>query len=176
MKLIKQSLPLRFRTYCDFITLQEGVKSMNDRLKQKYGITHFEKISPDHSVYSIGFNEKEQKWYGWSHRACNGFGIGSTCKLGDCHFMPSNIKEFREQLKYWYENTLLYHNVKIKEGMNDDEKGVWVDYNIYTNGNKNISTIKIFEPYPKKWGKGSWTAKTIEDAKQMAIDFAKSVS
>ena len=30
--------------------------------------------------------------------------------------------------------------------------------------------------YPEKWGKGKWTAKTIEDAKQMAIDFARSVS
>jgi hypothetical protein len=27
-------------------------------------------------VCSIGFNEKEQKWYGWSHRAICGFGIG----------------------------------------------------------------------------------------------------
>lgn len=25
---------------------------------------------------SIGFNEQEQKWYGWSHRAICGFGIG----------------------------------------------------------------------------------------------------
>lgn len=25
---------------------------------------------------AIGFSEKEQKWYGWSHRAIYGFGIG----------------------------------------------------------------------------------------------------
>lgn len=25
---------------------------------------------------SLGFSEKEQKWYGWSHRAIHGFGIG----------------------------------------------------------------------------------------------------
>ncbi len=25
---------------------------------------------------SIEFNEEEQKWYGWSHRAKAGFGIG----------------------------------------------------------------------------------------------------
>lgn len=25
---------------------------------------------------NIGFNEQEQKWYGWSHRAIFGFGIG----------------------------------------------------------------------------------------------------
>lgn len=32
---------------------------------------------------SIGFSEKEQKWYGWSHRAMYGFGIGDTVKAGD---------------------------------------------------------------------------------------------
>jgi len=35
-----------------------------------------EKASPDDNVCSIGFCEKEQKWYGWSHRAICGFGIG----------------------------------------------------------------------------------------------------
>lgn len=35
------------------------------------------------SVCSIGFSEKDQKWYGWSHRAMCGFGIGSIAKDGD---------------------------------------------------------------------------------------------
>lgn len=29
-----------------------------------------------HNVCSVGFCEREQKWYGWSHRAMCGFGIG----------------------------------------------------------------------------------------------------
>ena len=33
---------------------------------------------------SIGFCEAEQKWYGWSHRAIYGFGIGDVVKEGDC--------------------------------------------------------------------------------------------
>ncbi len=33
---------------------------------------------------SIGFCEKENKWYGWSHRAMFGFGIGDKVKKGDC--------------------------------------------------------------------------------------------
>lgn len=37
-----------------------------------------------HCVCSIGFCEKEQKWYGWSHRAIFGFGIGDLVKEGDC--------------------------------------------------------------------------------------------
>lgn len=31
---------------------------------------------PKHKVCSVGFCKKEQKWYGWSHRAMCGFGIG----------------------------------------------------------------------------------------------------
>jgi len=35
-------------------------------------------------ICSIGFCEKEQKWYGWSDKAIFGFGIGHTIKEGDC--------------------------------------------------------------------------------------------
>lgn len=43
-----------------------------------------EKAQPDHKVCSIGFCEAEQKWYGWSHRAIYGFGVGDVVKEGDC--------------------------------------------------------------------------------------------
>jgi hypothetical protein len=43
-----------------------------------------EKAQPGHSVCSIGFNADEQKWYGWSHRAIFGFGVGDVVKEGDC--------------------------------------------------------------------------------------------
>lgn len=42
-----------------------------------------EKAHPNDSVCSIGFCEKENKWYGWSHRARYGFGIGDEVKKGD---------------------------------------------------------------------------------------------
>lgn len=35
-----------------------------------------EKRQPDHCVCSCGWSAKHQKWYGWSHRAIVGFGIG----------------------------------------------------------------------------------------------------
>ena len=43
-----------------------------------------EKRSSSSRVCSIGFCEAEQKWYGWSHRAIFGFGVGDTVKEGDC--------------------------------------------------------------------------------------------
>jgi hypothetical protein len=36
------------------------------------------------NVCSIGFSHKDQKWYGWSHRALCGFGVGAIAKEGDC--------------------------------------------------------------------------------------------
>lgn len=43
-----------------------------------------ERAQPDHSVCSIGFNAAEEKWYGWSHRAIHGFGLGDVVEEGDC--------------------------------------------------------------------------------------------
>ena len=71
----------------------------------------FEEHGIKETKCGVGFSEKEQKWYGWSHRARYGFGIGSKCKKGDVHY-------------------------KGKE----------------------------------------WTAKTLDDAKRMAEDFAEAVS
>ncbi len=36
----------------------------------------------DNRVCSIGFCPSEQKWYGWSHRAIYGYGIGHIIKKG----------------------------------------------------------------------------------------------
>jgi len=44
-------------------------------LCKKLGIAP-EKAQPDHCVCSIGFCRNDWKWYGWSHRAICGFGIG----------------------------------------------------------------------------------------------------
>lgn len=38
----------------------------------------------DNPPCSIGFSERDQKWYGWSHRALHGFQIGDVVKEGDC--------------------------------------------------------------------------------------------
>ena len=70
-----------------------------------------QKIKPSDLNCSIGFSEKENKWYGWRHRAVQGFTIGSKLEEGDCGYIS---------------------------------------------------------------GKGSWEAESINDAMQMAIDFAES--
>lgn len=53
------------------------------RLLQQ-GITDIQKAEAKHEVCSIGFNHNEQKWYGWSHRATSGFGVGDVVEEGSC--------------------------------------------------------------------------------------------
>ena len=46
------------------------------------GLSNLESIDNNSEwTVSIGFNEKEQKWYGWSHRARHGFGIGDSTNI-----------------------------------------------------------------------------------------------
>lgn len=38
----------------------------------------------NNNVVSIGKSYKDNRWYGWSHRAMCGFSVGDTVKEGDC--------------------------------------------------------------------------------------------
>ena len=106
-----------------------GTKEDVERMIDKWGINRFEVTHPDNNVCSIGFNKKEQKWYGWSHRAWNNFGIGDVVKKGDCAASSGYTEEY-----------LLEHP--------EENRALPIGF----------------------------TAKTIEDAKRMAIAFADSVS
>lgn len=53
------------------------------------------------NTVSIGFNEKDQEWYGWTHRGFGRFGIGyevvkgSICDCGT-HKYPFKVKALEE--------------------------------------------------------------------------------
>lgn len=167
-----------------FLTRVGMEDSLNFLLKK--GIT--EQIQDGYGepkVSCIGFNTVEQKWYGWSHRAIFGFRIGSLCKIGDCGFNPSNEEEFSEScLNFWADGDYSCGDEKVEIGLGknyNDEivNGVYVKYTY----NDKVPNTKLrgtefchFCPFPQQWGRGEWTALTIADAKQMAIDFAKNVS
>jgi hypothetical protein len=59
-----------------------GGKEWAERLTKR-GISAI-KAEENHNICSIGFCEKDQKWYGWSHRAIYGYGIGHIVKEGSC--------------------------------------------------------------------------------------------
>lgn len=157
-----------------------GESKLAYRLNKKYGITHFEKKKEDSKLCAIGFSPKEQKWYGWSHRAIFGFGIGSECKKGDCHYKGENKEKCIEDIKnFWdgpyYKDIIAYEGESVESG----EIGIVIEWTYKeTVPNQELRGTKgrAFSYYPKKFGNGEWVAKTMEDAKQMAIDFSDSVS
>lgn len=126
-------------------------------------------------THGVGFSPSQQKWYGWSHRAIYGFEIGSTCKKGDCHYQPANKEAFIEDaLEFWGVNE--YHE---KPCYDSQQHSVVIKarYNNKVPNKKLRGTMYRHEAqFPKVYGKGEWTAKTLEDAKQMAIDFNEGVS
>lgn len=77
-----EGVPEGFKGY--YSDLDGGYVGNEDFVKTllKKGIVP-EKAQQDHNTCSIGFCDEEQKWYGWSHRAMYGFGIGHKCKKGD---------------------------------------------------------------------------------------------
>lgn len=129
---------------------------------------------------SIGFCASEQKWYGWSHRAIYGFGVGSIVRRGDCGYRAPDRDAFGRQMveffcdKEWETAAGFTHTVSP-----DGVRGVLVT-STYTNKVPNESLrgtkYSLFRPYPKTWGRGEWAAETLDDARQMAIDFADAVS
>ena len=73
-------------------------KTKEDPFFKKHGI---KEIS-----CGFGFSEEEQKYYGWSHRAIYGFGIGSKVKKGDCGFDGKLKKEAGFENKQWVAKTM----------------------------------------------------------------------
>lgn len=142
-------------------------------------IEQLQAISSDSKVTAIGFSPTKQKWYGWSHRAIYGFGVGSTCGSGDCHYQPSNEAEFvRDCIEFWHDkksNEWTKAHVTEERGI----RGVQIDWK-YNNKTRNKKVRNVisgcFISFPKEFGRGYWVAKSLEDAKQMAIDFANGVS
>lgn len=120
------------------------------------------------NVASIG-RGNDGKWYGWSHRAIYGFGVGHTVKKGDCGYEPSTREEVIEATRAW-------HTEDRKENLVVDpqEDGIHLTYDIVCRDGRREHREYV-EPWPPL-GRGEWTAQTDDDCKQMAIDFANSVS
>ena len=141
---------------------------------------------------SIGWNEEEQKWYGWSHRAIYGFGIGSKIKKESSGYQPTDKEDLFHDLYRWYDIgldkecetsdkkcTTKLIDVKFDvwdKNQEVDGEGIYMKTKTIFDFDRKGYTTEYFHPYPKKWGRGEWTAKTLEEAKEMASDFAESVS
>lgn len=125
-------------------------------------------------THGVGFSPTHQKWYGWSHRAIYGFGIGSTCKKGDSHYVPVDEDDFlNDCVRFWEDE---YHEKIWAAHTPEGVRVYWSYSDEVPNKNLRGTTGGQICPYPEKYGKGEWVAETLEDAKQMAIDFNDGVS
>jgi len=143
-----------------------------------------------------GFSEKEQSWYGWSHRAIYGFGVGSSVSVGDCAHKGATPESLIEQHIAFFgdvnpseeRNELLRAECQIlpdRSGIRIMQAPMLVE--ILDNPNDiadaidgaccQTTSVDINEGFHEvKCGRGEWTAKTLQDAKQMALDFAEGVA
>lgn len=153
-----------------------------------------QRVEPDDYSCRIGFSEREQKWYGWSHRAVYGFGVGSSCGKGDCHYVADNVDELADDYVAFFadvetpaQQEARRHRItknyplkcihigseKIMMPVANSVAGAQVE--MAAPGTMPVEAIE-FGGNTIHVGRGAWTAQTLEDAKQMAIDFAESVS
>ena len=150
--------------------------------------------NPTDGVCSIGFCEAEQKWYGWSHRAIYGFGIGSKVSKGDCAYVADTPEglidchaeffadisaecaaQHRAECMILPDRSgirILHAPIVIPMAANMEQALDFLD------GEAELTPTGIMSDAVStiKCGRGEWTALTLEDAKQMACDFAESVS
>lgn len=137
--------------------------------------TSTEKGYSYNGVANYGFSEKNQTWYGWSHRAFRGFTIGSKINKEYSGYMPENRDAFEKMLFNFYKDPE-YLDYKIENRTNDSFDLTWVYSNNIPNEKLRGTEGCIKCVYPEEYGKGEWEAKTLDDAKQMAMDFAESVA
>lgn len=172
---------------------------VGDMYKQllERGIT--DQIQParnDSTVCTIGFNPTEQSWYGWSHRAMLPFKIGDTVKPGDVGYAPKDKADMEtEALAFWeidkqrpYVNGTIneLHDTKLVSTEHDvvgidDAIGMRITWE-FTATNQDTGEVlrshqsNHFHFYPNTWGRGEWTAQTLEDAREMAVAAARALS
>jgi len=142
-----------------------------------------------------GWSEREQKWYAWA-RALHGFSIGSQVKKGDIAYSPANKQDFIEnKVNFWgftldgkstreyiEEDNIIEERLdsleidvpdpfKYQQGL-----GILLRSTVFVKDDRIQLQFKNWEKFPEQYGKGEWIAETLEDAKQMARDFAEGCS
>ena len=148
-------------------------------------------------THGVGFSPKENKWYGWSHRAIYGFTIGSTCKKGDCHYIGATPEELVDDYAEFFADISSECAAQKREECQilEDRSGIRIlpaplkipivndisELENIINNEEDTSLLQSMDIHKDsyrviKCGRGEWIAKTMDDAKRMAIDFNEGVS
>lgn len=137
-------------------------------------LTNFYSTGGPKRTINVAYSPIDNKWYGWSHRALFGFTIGSKVKKGHVAYNPSNKEDYIDSmLNFWKDEDT--ENIRIENITENGFDVVWEYSNKIKNEKLRGKTHYKHEVFPKIFGKGEWIAKTMEDARQMAIDFAENI-
>lgn len=68
------------------------------------------KASKYHCVCSIGYCKRQRKWYGWSHRAIYGFGIGD--KLFEGNYREHAPEKYRDSIPFNKHGSVVIRTLK----------------------------------------------------------------
>lgn len=111
---------------------------------------------------SIGFCEREQRWYAWA-RCWTSFGVGSKVNKGDIAYIPNSIENAIEVVReFWLSNN---KEVVVKAITNN-----LLEIELHRmDGSIHIMRQEF------RLGRGEWVAQSLDDAKEMASDYIESI-
>lgn len=153
-----------------------GKSKLAYQLCVKMGIKP-EMISDEWCSCAVGFSEQDQKWYGWSRfmygwsRFIHGFGIGDKVTKESCGYTPSDVNELADAYRRWndlveiVDDNTIRVSVKMCNTVGENADGSLV-----------LEDADEMDSYKVETGRGEWTAKTLDDARQMACDFAEDLA
>ena len=121
----------------------------------------------DELTHGVGFSPKDGIY---------GFEVGSTCKKGNCHYRAANIEdELEAAVAFWSDEYKTNVEANLQSDGTIHVKWKYDDAVPNEESRGKISGTD-WRYDPNNFGRGEWTAKTMEDAKQMAVDFNSGVS
>lgn len=162
------------------------------KMLEAYGINP--ELIDGNNVCSIGFSARKKRWYGWSQRAFYGFGVGSKVSKGDCAYVGATPEDLiiargeffsgiseecaelhRQECQALADGSgirILHAPLIIPMAKTVEELEASIAGELELEpADINKDAVSIV-----KCGRGEWTAETLDDARQMACDFAKGVS
>jgi len=114
-----------------------------------------------HITHGMGFSTKQQKWYGWSHRAIAGYGIGDKITKSNIAYRSDSINDLYEELL----ESFPLKNYKLEKTNNNSIKV----YELMEDG-----SFEFVKEYYT--GRGEFVIKTLDEAKECAKNFKEEVA
>ncbi len=128
---------------------------------------------------NLGWSEDEQQWYGWSHRAISGFGVGSKVVKGDIGYVAMSTAELINDYAEFFADVGKadhYRSLCVDKGDHIRIYTTKPDLRWHTLLFAWLGLTESQNYHVRHVGKGEWEAKCLTDAHLMAVNFAEAIS